>query len=158
MRWLFDNGNKLIALALLVLAGSIVYAGAAWLWPAEAIFAPISVSDVTVNSRIDGVEGPAVRSGESWIGTVTICNSDDKDHVITFAIGYERLSGPVFFADARSIDIPVQPGCETFTGDSAPLPDDVTPGQWRESSSAIVQQGRQRQTVSFISDAFEVVP
>lgn len=159
---LWQNGGRLLVLAAAGAASSIVTLAvvflAVTLWPEEGPFEPITVSEVTVNSRIDGVEGPAVRSGEPWSGTVTICNSDDKEHVVTFVIGYERLSGPVFFAEARSIDIPVQPGCETFTGDSAPLPGDVTPGQWRESSSAVVQEGKHKQTVSFVSEPFEVAP
>ncbi len=122
-------------------------------------FAPLAVSDVTINSRVDGVDGPAVRAGEHYNGTVTICNDDDEAQTITFIIQFERLMGPVHFVSDGSLQFPIEPGCDTLTGQSfQPLPDEVTPGQWRESTAAIVQRGDQKQTVSFVSDAFEVVP
>ncbi len=121
-------------------------------------FAPLSVSDVTINTRVEGADGPAVRAGQHYNGTITICNEDDETQTITFLIQLERLGGPVHFVSFGSVEFRVEPGCATLTGDSAPLPTRVTPGRWRESSVAIVQQGDQRQSVSFVSDAFEVVP
>lgn len=121
-------------------------------------FAPLMVSDVMINSRVDGIEGPAVRAGEHYNGTLTICNDDDEAQTITFVIQFERLTGPVRFVSAGSVEFPIQPGCETLTGDSAPLPGEVTFGQWREATAAIVQEGDRKQTVSFVSEPFEVVP
>ncbi len=122
-------------------------------------FAPLSVSDVTINTRVEGVAGPAVRAGQHYNGTITLCNEDDEAQTITFVIQLERLFGPVHFVAAGSLQFPVDPGCETLTGDSfEPLPNEVSSGRWRESTAAIVQRGTERQTVSFISDAFEVVP
>jgi hypothetical protein len=126
-------------------------------WPEGEPFAPLSVSDVTINSRVEGIDGPATHVGSHYNGTVTICNNSDDTHVLTFAIQFERLGGPIRFVGADSVEFPMQPGCETLTGDSAPLPDEVIPGLWRESSSAIVQRGDQKQTVSFVSEPFEVL-
>lgn len=160
MRSIFDNGNKLIALMLMFLAGAVIYAATVWLWPSEPppIFAPLSVSNVTINSKVEGFGSPAVQVGGHYNGTIEICNSHSEQQTITFIIQVERLSGPVRFVDLSPVDFPKQPGCETFTGDSEPLPIEITPGLWRESSSAIVQQGDQKQTVSFVSEPFEVVP
>lgn len=121
-------------------------------------FAPLSISDVTINSRIDGIDGPAVRAGGHYNGTLTICNVDDQQQTITFIIQFERLSGPVRFVPATSVEFPIEPGCSTLTGDSAPLPEEVIPGHWREATAAIVQRGDEKQTVSFVSEPFEVVP
>ncbi len=120
-------------------------------------FAPLVISDVTINSRVEGIAGPATRVGQPYNGTLEICNGDDAAQTITFVIQFERLSGPVRFVSLGSVAFPKQPGCETLTGDSAPLPPEVTPGRWRESTAAIVQQGDQKQTVSFVSDAMVVV-
>ncbi len=160
--YLWQNGGRLLVFAAATAASSIIVLTVVFLavtfWPEEGPFEPISVSDVTVNSRINGVEGPAVRAGEHYNGTIEICNTDDQAQTITFIIQVERLSGPVHFVDLDPVDFPKGPGCETLTGDSASLPAEVTPGQWRESSSAVVQEGKRKQTVSFVSEPFEVVP
>ncbi len=123
------------------------------------VFAPLSISNVTINSRIEGIDGPAVQAGQHYNGTITICNDDDEPQTITFVIQFERLFGPVHFVSDGSLQFPVEPGCETLTGDSfQSLPEEVMSGQWRESTAAIVQRGDQKQTISFKSDAFEVVP
>lgn len=148
-------------LAALIVAIGIVTAAVCvgnTLMAQPAVFAPLSVSDVTINSRLDGLDGPAVLVGEHYNGTITICNSDDEEQVITFVIQFERLMGPVHFVSDGSMQFPIGPGCATFTGESfQPLPDEVTPGQWRESTAAVVQRGDQKQTVSFVSEPFEVV-
>lgn len=123
-----------------------------------APFAPLSVSDVTINSRIDGLDGPAVRERMHYNGTLTICNADDQQQTITFIIQFERLNGDIHFVPASSVQFPIEPGCHTLTGDSAPLPIDVTPGRWREATAAVVQRGDEKQTVSFVSEPFDVVP
>lgn len=160
-RFLWRNGGKPLVLAaaysVIAFTSLAVVFLVVMLWPEAEPFAPLSVSDVTINSRIDGVDGPAVRAGGHYNGTIEICNNNEE-HTITFIIQLERLSGPVRFVSVDSVEFPVQSGCETFTGDSASLPEEVTPGVWRESSSAIVQRGEQKQTVSFVSDPFEVVP
>lgn len=162
MRFLWQNGGKGLVLALIFFGLAVLSVPAVllgmWLWPSEAVFAPLSVSDVTINSRIEGLDGPAVRAGDHYNGTITICNDDEEEQTITFIIQFERLSGSVHFVSGGSVEFPIEPGCATLTGDSAPLPEQVVSGQWRESSSAIVQRGKQKQTVSFVSDAFEVVP
>lgn len=162
MRYLWQNGGKGLVLSALfagVAIGSLAAVlFATWVWPDEPIFAPLTVSDVTINSRLEGIDGPAVRAGDHYNGTIEICNRDDERQTITFIIQLERLSDPVHFVSFGSVEFPADPGCMTFTGDSAPLPEEVASGLWRESSSAIVQRGDQKQTVAFVSDAFEVVP
>lgn len=142
-------------LALTILGGVLLVVN---FWPTEGTFAPLSVSNVTINSRVEGFDGPATHVGEHYNGTLKICNNDDQTHTITFVIQFERLSGDIHFVSGGSVEFPVEPGCIDATGDSAPLPDMVTPGPWRESTSASVQQGDQRQTVSFVSEPFEVLP
>jgi hypothetical protein len=127
-------------------------------WPTEGPFAPLSVSDVEINTRVEGVVGPATYVGKSYKGTITICNNDNRTHTITFIIQWERLSGAVRFVSGGSIEFPMEPGCETLTGESAPLPVEVSSGLWRESTAAIVQRGDRKQTVSFVSEPFQVVP
>ncbi len=122
-----------------------------------APFAPLTVSDVTINSRVDGVDGPAVLAGGHYNGTLTICNADQQQQTITFIIQFERLNGDVHLVPAVSVQFPIEPGCATITGDSAPLPMQVTPGRWREATAAVVQRGDQKQTVSFVSEPFEVL-
>jgi hypothetical protein len=162
MRHLWRNGGKGLVLATLffgVAVGSTVAVlMVAAFWPDEVPFTPLSVSNVTINSRVEGFDGPAVRAGGHYNGTVTICNENDEAHTITFIIQFERLDGPVHFVSGGSLEFPIEPGCDTLTGDSAPLPDRVTPGPWREATSATVQKGDQKQTISFVSDAFQVVP
>ncbi len=164
-RYHWHNGGRL----LFVMAGftvlSLLFAASVWvnttLWPTSTPepFMPISVSDVVIESRVEGVDGPATHAGESYKGTITICNNDNRTHTITFIIQWKRLSGAVRFVGGGSIEFPVEPGCITTTGESAALPVKVTAGDlWRESTAAIVQQGDQKQTVSFVSDPFEVVP
>lgn len=142
-------------LALTALGMTLLVAN---LWPTQGPFAPLSVSDVMISSRVEGVDGPATHVAESYKGTITICNDDDRAHTITFIIQWERLSGAVRFVSGGSIEFPVAPGCATVTGESAALPVEVSSGLWRESTAAIVQQGDQKQTVSFVSEPFEVVP
>jgi hypothetical protein len=162
MQHQWNNGGRLLVFAAATAASSVITLAVVFIavtvWPEEEPFVPVTVSDVTINSRLEGVDGPAVRVGSHYNGTIEICNSDDEPHTITFVIQVERLSGPVHFVDLAPVDFPKQPGCETFTGDSAALPRAVTPGLWRESSSAVIQQGNNRQTISFVSDQFEVVP
>lgn len=146
------------AVAVLIGAALATLVNTLFLSGDDPPFTPITVSEVTVNSRVNGVDGPAVHVGEPWNGTVEICNSDDEPQTITFVIQVEKLGGPMRFVDLDPVDFPKEPGCETFTGDSAPLPEEVTPGLWRESSSAVVQRGDQKQTVSFVSEPFEVLP
>lgn len=153
-----DLGNNVLA-ALIVAIGIVTAAVCVGneVTSEAAPFAPLSVSDVTINSRAGGVDGPAVHAGQPYNGTVTICNDDAEAQTITFVIQLERLSGPMRFVSLNSVAFPIEPGCGTFTGDSQPLPPEVTRGLWRESSSAVVQRGDQKQTVSFVSDPFEVV-
>lgn len=162
IRWMWQNGGRPLVLASAAAILSLTFLGMAFLvanfWPSEPPFAPLTVSDVVINSRVDGVDGPATFVGSHYNGTITICNEGDQAHTITFIIQFERLTGPVRFVGANSVDFPVRPGCETLTGDSAPLPEQVGPGVWRESSSAVVQRGDQKQTVSFVSEPFEVLP
>lgn len=162
VRHLWQNGGKGLVVATLFFGFAVGSAIAVLLatafWPSEVPFTPLSVSNVTINSRVEGFDGPAVRAGEHYNGTITICNNNAQPHTITFIIQFERLDGPVRFVSGGSIEFPVEPGCMTVTGDSAPLPDQVTPGPWREATSAMVQEGDRKQTVSFVSDSFEVVP
>lgn len=151
------GGNVLAALIIAIGLVTAAFCVGNEFAPKVATFAPLSVTDVVINSRLDGVAGPAVELGGHYNGTLTICNDDDRAHTITFVIQFERLSGPIRFVSGGSVEFPMQPGCETLTGDSAPLPNEVTPGLWRESTSAIVQQGDRKQTVSFMSEEFEVV-
>ncbi len=160
MQHQWHNGGRLLIFAAATAASSIITLVVVFiavsLWPEESPFEPISISDVTINSRVGGVDGPAVRVGDHYNGTIEICNSHEDAQTITFIIQLERLSGPVHFVDFGSVEFPKEPGCETFTGDS-PLPVEVDAGQWREVTAAVVQRGAQKQTVSFVSDAFEVV-
>lgn len=162
MRHLWRNGGKGLVLATVFFGVAVGSAIAVLLisafWPSEAPFSPLSISNVTINSRVEGFDGPTVRRGEHYNGTITICNDNDQTHTITFIIQFERLGEPVHFVSGGSIEFPVEPGCVTLTGDSAPLPDRVTLGLWREATSATVQEGDRKQTVSFVSDGFEVVP
>ncbi len=162
MHHFWQNGGKGLVMATAFFAFATLVAAAVllvtWLWPSEPIFAPLSVSDVTINSRVGGVDGPAVRAGGHYNGTLTICNSDGEPQTITFIIQFERLTEPIHFVPGGSIEFPVDPGCATLTGDSAPLPAEVNDGLWRESTAAVVQRGDQKQTVSFVSDPFEVIP
>lgn len=156
-----NGGRPLVlsaAVAILALTMLVMSLLVANFWPTPGLFAPLSVSDVTINSRVDGVDGPATHAGEHYNGTLTICNEDDEMQTITFVIQFERLSGDVHFISGGSVEFPIEPGCATLTGDSAPLPERVRSGLWRESTAAIVQQGDQKQTVSFTSEPFEVVP
>ncbi len=162
LRFMWQNGSRPLVLAIAFAVLAFTLLGVAFLvvslWPTAEPFAPLSVSDVTIHSRVNGTDGPAVRASQHYNGTITICNHDDEAQTITFVIQFERLTGPVHFVSGGSVEFPVEPGCETLTGDSAPLPDEVSPGQWRESTAAIVQRGDQKQTVSFVSEPFEVVP
>ncbi len=152
---LFNFSGAAFLIGVVLVVGVLAYDE---LFSGETIFAPLTVSDVTINSRVDGLDGPAVRVGDHYNGTITICNDDDEAQAITFVIQLEDLDDSVHFVSLGSVEFPIEPGCETFTGDSAPLPDEITPGLWRESSVAIVQRGAQKQTVSFVSEPFEVVP
>lgn len=155
LAFLWRNGGRPLVLSVAVGIVAFSFLGVALLattyWPESAPFAPLTVSDVTINS-------PTVQAGQHYNGTITICNADDQQHTITFIMQLERLEGSVHFVSLGSMEFPVEPGCATLTGDSAALPPTVTPGQWRESSVAVVRQGDQRQSVSFVSDPFEVVP
>lgn len=155
LQFLWSNGGRPLVLACAAAILAVTALGGvlavANLWPEQEPFAPLTVSDVTINS-------PIVQVGQHYNGTITICNDDEQAQTITFVIQLERLSGPVHFVSLGSVEFPVEPGCDTLTGDSKPLPDRITPGLWREKSSASVQQGAQKQTVSFVSDPFEVVP
>lgn len=161
-RWMWHNGQRPLLLAVAISIISMTLLGMAFLvanyWPSDEPFAPLMVSDVVINSRVDGVDGPAVHAEDHYNGTITVCNHDDQAHTITFIIQFERLEGPARFVGAASVEFPMRPGCETMVGDSAPLPSAVTPGLWRESTSAVVQKGGQKQTVSFVSEPFEVLP
>ncbi len=159
----WHNGGRGLLLMATFAVCSLLFAGGVRLttqvWPGQEPFAPLSVSDVTINSRVDGVEGPATHAGEHYNGTLTICNDDDQAQTITFVVQFERLSGPIHFVSGGSpVEFPLEPGCATLTGDSAPLPERVSAGLWRESTAASVQRGEQKQTVSFVSEPFEVVP
>jgi hypothetical protein len=162
IRWMWQNGGRPLLLASAMAILSLTFLGMAFLvanfWPSESPFAPLAVSNVTINSRIPDRDSPAIRAGQHYNGTITICNNNDEIHTITFVIQLERLGGPVHFVSLGSVEFPIEPGCATLTGDSAPLPEQVGPGVWRESSSAIVQRGDQKQTVSFVSEPFEVLP
>lgn len=161
IHWMWQNGGRPLVLAAAAALLSLTFLGMAFLvanfWPTSEPFAPLSVSNVEINTRVNGIDGPAVLVGSHYNGTITICNHDNRMHTITFVIQFERLTGPMRFVATDSVEFPMQPGCQTMVGDSAPLPRAVTPGLWRESSSAIVQQGDQKQTVSFVSEPFEVV-
>ncbi len=158
------SGNIIAALivAIGLVTGAVCVSNELLSEPAP--FAPLSVSDVTINSRLDGIEGPAVRVGDHYNGTTTICNDNDNEQTITFIISFERLNGVVHRVPAEYPDggnttqFPIDPGCHTLTGDSeVPLPPRVTAGQWRETTAAVVQRGDEKQTVSFVSEPFEVV-
>lgn len=161
-RHLWRNGGRPLILAtvytLMAFATLVIVFLAVKFWPEEEPFGPITVSDVEILSRVEGVDGPATHAGGHYNGTITICNNNTDTHTLTFIIQFERLGGPVRLVSGGSVEFPKEPGCDTITGDSAPLPEEVTPGLWRESSSAVVQQGKAKQTVSFVSEPFEVIP
>lgn len=160
--FLWGNGGRPLVLSVAAAVLALTILGISFLvtnfWPKDEPFAPLSISNVTINSRVEGVDGPAVHAAEHYNGTLTICNGDDQTHTITFIIQFERLHGDIHFVSGGSLEFPIEPGCAMLTGDSAPLPEAVTPGQWRESTSATVQRGDQKQTVSFVSEPFEVIP
>ena len=168
-----ENGNKLIALALLVLAGAVVYAGIEWLRPESEPFAPLGGYN---NPQPIQNEGPFRVGG--FIEVIAIkCNVSDKVAAVSGNSEWQQLgegqqnipyrmgAGEFFPAGfdlsdedrARGWD---DDGCRTtlFRNDFPVDDPGWGPGLWVLEGIDTAQEDGKIQTVHWETEPFEVVP
>ena len=121
---------------------------------------PLGVYSVmTVDSRIPGTAGPAVKAKDEVVITTTRCTNSDKPMETTgYAYWISR--------DGRTPVVKVQnnppmlflrpPGCDTRIF-RIKLPPEVTPGLWRLEAVDAARKGDLSQVVSYWSEDFRVV-
>ena len=169
-RAVFNNGNKLIALGLLALAGSIIYAGFVWLSPEDDRFEPLGNYN---NPQPIQNEGP-YRAGGAIEVIAIKCNLSDEVVIVSGnsewqqlgegqrQIAYRMGTGEFFPSGfdlteedrARGWD---DDGCRT-TLFSNTLPDDITLGIWVLEGTDTARKGDKTQDTHWETEPFEVVP